>query len=323
MLNEARKSLARECHSPEWRPPAEPCSRKWYVYSALALQNESQMTNQSNNLDPILCAHLLRKVDEKLIDLLRSLEAGEWDFQTVAPLWKVRDVAAHLLDTPLRKLSMVRDSCCVEGLTVRSQQDVIALVNRLNAEGVTVYRRLSTPVLIEMMKLACDQSADFHESLDPFAPAAFNVSWAGEERSLHWFDTAREVTERWHHQQQIRLATNRPGIMTPDLYHPVLDCFVRGLPHLYRDVAAPIGTVLLLEISGECGGQWFLSKTSTAWNLVKHPAEDVASRVKIPQELAWRIFTKGINRDSAGAQIQIEGNRSLGEKVLHLTAIVG
>jgi uncharacterized protein (TIGR03083 family) len=293
------------------------------MFTRLCFTNQSQITTQSNNLDPFLCAHLLRKVDEKLIALLRSLEPTEWDLQTVAPLWKVRDVVAHLLDTPLRKLSMVRDSCYVEGVTVRSPQDVIALVNRLNAEGVTVYRRLSPPVLMEMMKLACDQSADFHESLDPFAPAAFNVSWAGEEKSLNWFDTARELTERWHHQQQIRLATTRPGIMTPDLYHPVLDCFVRGLPHLFQEVTAPTGTTVLLEVSGECGGKWFLSKTSTAWNLVKHPAADVASRVKIPQELAWRIFTKGINRDSARAQIQIEGNRNLGEKVLHLTAIVG
>jgi uncharacterized protein (TIGR03083 family) len=281
------------------------------------------VSDQSDGLDPILCAHLLRKVDEKLIDLLSSLEPGDWDLQTIAPLWKVRDVAAHLLDTPLRKLSMVRDSCYVEAVTIRTHQDVIALVNRLNAEGVAVYRRLSPPVLIDMMKLACEQSARFHESLDPFARAAFNVSWAGEETSLNWFDTGRELTERWHHQQQIRLATNRPGIITPDLYHPVLDCFVRGLPHAFRDVAAPPGTTLLLEISGECGGQWFLSKGSTAWNLVKQSAGSVASRVKIPQELAWRLFTKGIDRDSARAQIQIEGDRTLAEKVLHLTAIVG
>jgi len=46
-------------------------------------------------------------------------------------------------------------------------------------------------------------------------------------------------------------------------------------------------------------------------------------RVRIPQELAWRVFTKGIDRDSARAQIEIEGNRDLGEKVLQLTAIVG
>jgi len=281
------------------------------------------MNGQSLGSTPILCAHLLRRVDEKLIDLLGSLMPSEWDLQTIAPLWKVRDVAAHLLDTVLRKLSMVRDSCSVEALTISSPHDVIALVNRLNAEGVNVYRRLSPLVLIDMLKLACEQSARFHESLDPFARATFAVSWAGEETSLNWFDTARELTERWHHQQQIRLATNRPGIMTPDLYHPVLECFVRGLPHAYRDVDAPVGTTLQLEISGECGGQWFLSRESTQWNFVRRPVGKLTSRVKIPQELAWRFFTKGIDRDSARTQIAIEGNRDLGEGILRLTAIVG
>ena len=274
-------------------------------------------------LDPRLCAQLLRTVDEKLLDLLASLEPREWDLETVSPSWRVRDVAAHLLDTVLRKLSMVRDSWYVEAREIRSRQDLITLVNRLNAEGVKVYRRLSPAVLIDMLKVACEQSARFHESLDPFAPAAFAVSWAGEQTSLNWFDTARELTERWHHQQQIRLATNRPGIMTPDLYHPVLDCFMRGLPHVFRDVPGAPGTSLLLEISGECGGQWFLSRGSTGWNLVRGHAGEFASRVSIPQELAWLVFTKGIDRDRARAQIAIEGNRALGENVLCLTAIVG
>jgi uncharacterized protein (TIGR03083 family) len=262
-------------------------------------------------------------VDEKLIDLLHSLAPSQWDLPTIAPLWKVRDVAAHLLDTALRKLSMVRDSWLVETVQIHSPQDVIALVNRLNQEGVTVYRRLSPRILIDFMEKACQESASFHESLDPFAPAAFNVSWAGEDKSLNWFDTARELTERWHHQQQIRLATNRPGLMTPELYHPVLDCFVRGLPHAYRDVEAPIGTLLLLEISGDCGGRWCLSKGSTRWHLVRPLEAEIVSRVTIPQELAWRVFTKGIDRNSARAQIHIEGKQDLAEKVLQLTAIVG
>jgi uncharacterized protein (TIGR03083 family) len=281
------------------------------------------MNSQSGGPAPILCAHLLRRVDEKLIDLLSSLTAGEWDLQTVAPLWKVRDVAAHLLDTTLRKLSLVRDKWQVEVVDIRSAQDVVTLVNRLNREGVTVYRRLSPPILIEMMKVAHEQSAGFHESLDPFAPAAFSVSWAGEATSLNWFDTARELTERWHHQQQIRVATNRPGIMTRDLYHPVLDCFMRGMPHHFRDVEAPAGTALLLEITGECGGLWYLSSGSTGWSLAKPSSGDFATRVTIPQELAWRLFTKGIDRDSARGQIEIRGNRDLGERVLCMTAIVG
>ena len=139
------------------------------------------MNEESMSLDPLLCAPLLRTVDEKLMELLGSLEPSEWDLDTVSPSWRVRNVAAHLLDTVLRKLSMVRDSWYVEATEVRSPQDLITLVNRLNAEGVQVYRRLSPAVLIDMLKVACAQSARFHESLDPFAPAAFPVSWAGDK----------------------------------------------------------------------------------------------------------------------------------------------
>jgi uncharacterized protein (TIGR03083 family) len=280
------------------------------------------MSGPTRGLEPILCAHQLQRVDEQLIDLLRSLTPCEWEIQTIVPSWKVRDVAAHLLDTVLRKLSLVRDGCYVETIDIRSPQDVIALVNRLNREGVTVYRRLSPSILIDCMKMACEQSARFHESLDPFAPAAFPVSWAGDEQSPNWFDTARELTERWHHQQQIRLATNRPGIMTPDLYHPVLDCFVRGLPFHYRDVGEPVGTAIQVRITGECGGRWILLRETVGWTLLKDFAGEFAARVTIPQVLAWRIFTKGIDREAAQAQVEICGDRELGEKVLHLTAIV-
>ena len=279
--------------------------------------------DQANGSAPILCAHLLRRVDDELIRLLEALAPHEWDLPTIAPLWKVRDVAAHLLDTSLRKLSMVRDSCYMEPADIRSPEDLIALVNRLNREGVTVYRRLSAAVLIGMLKTACEESARFHESLDPFAAAAFAVSWAGEAASLNWFDTARELTERWHHQQQIRLATNRPGIMTPELYHPVLDCFLRGVPHLYRDAGAPAGTVVLVEISGDCGGQWFLSKGQAGWGFAARAGSEPASRLSIPQHLAWQLFTKGVDRESARAQVRIEGDRELGERILLLTAVVG
>jgi len=281
------------------------------------------MDTPSTSLDPILCAPLIRKVDAELIDLLRSLSPDEWGLQTIAPAWKVRDVAAHLLDTALRKLSMVRDGNFVEAVEIRSPSDLVSLVNRLNREGVAVYRRLSPAILIELMTAACNQSADFYESLDPFAQAAFSVSWAGEAASFNWFDTARELTERWHHQQQIRLAVNRPGLMTPGLYHPVLDCFLRGLPHAFRDVAAPTGTTILVEISGDCGGRWTLTKNPLAWMLIRNSEAGYNSRVTIPQALAWRLFTKGINPVVIQPQIQMEGDPILGENVLHLTAIVG
>jgi hypothetical protein len=86
---------------------------------------------------------------------------------------------------------------------------------------------------------------------------------------------------------------------------------------------APLGTLILLEISGECGGRWVLSRGSIGWGLVKLSEGEFVSRVRIPQELAWRVFTKGIDPQSARTQIEIEGNRDLGLKVLQVTAIVG
>jgi uncharacterized protein (TIGR03083 family) len=275
----------------------------------------------SSGPGPILCAHLLRKVDAKLLELLGSLRPDEWDLQTVAPEWRVRDVAAHLLDTVLRKLSLVRDGWLMEQAAIQSPQDLVALINRLNREGVTVYRRLSPTILMSLMSVACRENAQFHEALDPFAPAAFGVSWAGEERSLNWFDTARELTERWHHQQQIRHATGRPGLMIPELYHPVLDCFMRGLPFAYRRVEAAPGTMVRAEVSGECGGVWQIRRETAGWLLIK-PGDRWDSRIVVPQEIAWLVFTKGIRRDEAERQVRIEGDQDLGLRVLDLTAIV-
>jgi uncharacterized protein (TIGR03083 family) len=273
-------------------------------------------------LPPILAAHLLPEVDARLIELLRALAPADWARQTIAPAWRVKDVAAHLLDTPLRKLSICRDGCAPDVAPPRTPAELAALVNGMNRDGVTVYRRLSPAVLIALLEWAARESAAYHQSLDPFADAAFPVSWAGETRSPNWFDTARELTERWHHQQQIRLAVGRPGIMTPDLYHPVLDCFMRGLPHAYRDCVREPGTVARIDVSGGCGGSWFLRREPDGWRLVAGPSDRAHAVTVIPQDIAWRIFTRGIARDAALAQIQVSGDRDLSLHVLGMVAIV-
>ena len=80
---------------------------------------------------------------------------------------------------------------------------------------------------------------------------------------------------------------------------------------------------MVVEISGECGGEWILEKAVEGWRLVKSSTAGCASHVTIPQQIAWRVFTKGLDRESARAQIQVEGDRDLGETALQLTAIVG
>ncbi len=280
------------------------------------------MNHRIEPLKPVLTAHLFPKLDGMLIDLLRSLAPEDWEKQTVSTKWKVKDVAAHLLDTALRGVSIGRDGYVVESPRITSAADLAAFINRLNGEGVTVYRRLSPLVLIRLVEVATKSLAEFHASRDPDATAPYGVSWAGEEKSANWFDTAREFTERWHHQQQIRLAVNKPGIMTRELYHPVLDCFLRALPFAYRRVSAKPGSFVQFNVSGECGGSWYLYRAEESWQLAEEPVGEKTAETTIHQEIAWRIFTKGIDRESARSQVRVTGDIKLGQHVLGMISVV-
>ena len=60
--------------------------------------------------------------------------------------------------------------------------------------------------------------------------------------------------------------------------------------------------------------EWLLSSTARG---------RIVATVVIPQETAWRIFTKGITREAARAQVRVDGDTPLGEHVLAMLAIVG
>src|SRR5438309_4624849 len=115
---------------------------------------EPSLKTKLNPLPPILTAHLFPKVDGMLIELLRSLGPKDWEKQTVSPKWRVKDVAAHLLDTALRGVSIGRDGYVSESPKISSAADLGAFINRLNGEGVMVYRRLSPVVLIRLLEMA-------------------------------------------------------------------------------------------------------------------------------------------------------------------------
>src|SRR5260370_2734833 len=135
---------------------------------------------QDRPVRPILTAHLFPKLDAMLLELLRSLTSEDWEKQTVSPKWKVKDVAAHLLDTPLRGVSIARDGYLPEAPRIGSGVELAAYIDRLNEEGVSLYRRLNPAVLISLMQVASQLLAEYHRSRDPDASAPYGVSWAGE-----------------------------------------------------------------------------------------------------------------------------------------------
>jgi hypothetical protein len=132
-------------------------------------------------------------------------------------------------------------------------------------------RRLSPRVLIDLHELVGPQVARLFSSLDPFAPA-LGVAWAGEEGSAVWFDTAREYTEKWLHQQHIRDAVGAALLTERRWMYPVLDTFVRGLPHTFRTLNASPGTHVTLTVTEPLAESWTITAATGGWQLAKGAA---------------------------------------------------
>jgi uncharacterized protein (TIGR03083 family) len=270
---------------------------------------------------PILVADRFPELLDTLLDLLHQLSPNEWQQPTACTGWSVHDVALHLLGDDVGMLSRRRDGYTPPGLSIDGWDELVAFINTQNAQWVQANRRMSPQLLCELLRLTGEQVSALFQSQDPYA-LGVPVSWAGPEPAPVWFDLAREFTERWHHQQHIRDAVGRPGATEPRLLSPVLDAFVRALPYTYRDVAAETGTTVALTIDGHSGGTWHLRREQESWRLYLDADQPPQATVTIDQEIAWRLFTKGVDPTAAAARATISGDPGLAARLLETVAII-
>lgn len=257
----------------------------------------------------------------QLLSLLAELGDDDWARPTAAPRWSVKDVTAHLLGGDVAMLSRERDGRPSKP-TPGTYADLVNLVNRLNDEWVVAARRMSPRLLRDFLAFTGPAVEEYFLSLDLEAIGG-PVSWAGPDPAPMWFDIAREFTERWHHQQQIRDATGQPPLYDPYFLSPVLDTFVRALPHSFRHASAPEGTVVRLEISGDAGSSWFLVRTARNWELTLESKTEPAMDVILPQDTAWRMFTKAIDPERAQASALVRGDATLAPSIFRTVSVIG
>jgi uncharacterized protein (TIGR03083 family) len=274
------------------------------------------------NEAPIETLPLLQQLDELLLPLLRSLSDEEWQAPTVAKKWCVKDVAAHLLDGNLRGLSTGRDGFFGENPgTQPSYTALVAYLNELNMSWTRANRRLSPQVLIALLESSGRDYIAHLRSLHPLEPAVFSVAWAGQDVSPNWFHIAREYTEKFLHQQQIRDAVNKPGIMTRPFFYPYLATLMHALPHTFRTMSAPASTVVTVEVTSAIGGTWSIIKTVDGWK--SEPSlTNAAAKLTLEPEVAWKLFSKSWSPEQVRSRVVLEGDTELAAHALKMVAVM-
>jgi uncharacterized protein (TIGR03083 family) len=275
----------------------------------------------------IATAHLYGPLHAELMRLLRSLTPAQWVSPTICRGWSAQDIAAHILDTQTRILSMGRDGYTPPPpeFAIDGWQDLVRLLDGLNADWIRAARRMSPAVLMDLLDVTGPQLASHVEALDPEGAALFPVAWAsGPDTGKNWFDIGRNYTEYWHHQQQIRDAVGaEPLLMQRRWLHPVIALFLHAVPRAFE--GADGGSLVEIQVTGEAGGVWRVVRCdSGSWTLHEGAAaEPTNARIELSDDTAWRFLTKGLTPEAARPHIRFAGDLSLTEQFLRARAIMG
>ncbi|GAA4499613.1 maleylpyruvate isomerase family mycothiol-dependent enzyme [Actinoallomurus oryzae] len=277
------------------------------------------MTDTSWLGPPIDARPLLAEQLAAFTGLLRRLDGDEWDRPTVCPGWSVKDVAAHVLGDHVGRLSMHRDG--FHTLQPRDGENLPVFLDRINEEWVVAARRISPPLLVELLANISDRIVAFWQTVDLDALGA-SVYWAGPGPHPYWLDVAREYTEFWTHHQQVCEATGRAGLTDRHYVGPLIDTFLRGLPHTLRDVTAPEGAALQLTVTGPGGGDWTCTRGPDRWRLSRGPHPRPTARLELDTDTTWRLCTRGITPGQAAERTRTDGDRHLAAAALQIVSII-
>ncbi len=259
---------------------------------------------------------LVPRLRAELIALLAGLSSGDWAHATACPGWSVHAVAAHLLGVELGNVSVRRDRW---KLSPDENENPDAWLNAFNQQWVDAARRISPPLLIELLNLAGLRFEGHLATLDLDAPGG-PVEWAtGTNPAPVWLDVAREYMERYVHQYQIREATRRPQLGAA-FTGPVLTTAAHALPRGLDQVTRPAGTVVTFTAEGEGGGTWHVIRATTGWELdPAAPARPAACRVLTTVDGALKLYT----RDPSAPPLTWQGDEELADALTGVKAILG
>lgn len=265
-----------------------------------------------------------RPLGRALIELLSRLDAEQWQLATVCAKWRVRDIAAHLLDSGCRRLSFDRDRHPVPPAPtpIRGPRELVAFLDQLNADWVAASWRLSPALLVELLGAVETALAAWVEGVDLDQPALFPVAWAGDGEQRAWLDLARELTERWLHQHQIRLAVGAPPLADPHIDGQVFDAFARAWPVGLAGCGEPPGTRVAVALAGPAPRQYTLLRGEHGWQLLGGLDPLAEACVGLDAETAWLALTKGITGAEAGRRAVVDGRRDLAQALLGTLAVM-
>jgi len=190
---------------------------------------------------------VVRLLDEEwdaIVSLGRTLELPEWDLPTECPGWTVRDTLSHLIGT---ERSLLGDPG-----PARPEQMPDHVHNEVGARNEAwVQARRSTPVdaLLEEFNEVTTRRL---EALRSWPTVRFDQLGPSPVGEVPYREFMRvRVMDCWVHEQDMRMATGRPGHDTGEAATLSLERIASAMPFVVgKKAGAPEGSSVRFELGG-------------------------------------------------------------------------
>ncbi|MHB8439122.1 MAG: maleylpyruvate isomerase family mycothiol-dependent enzyme [Acidimicrobiales bacterium] len=239
-----------------------------------------------------------------------TLEEREWALPSECPGWTVKDLVSHMVGTE-RSLLGEDDPPELAGTPPHVHNDIGASNERW------VHERRSRPgreVLAEFVEVTGRRL----EVLRSMEPAGFDVVGPSPVGHVQYREyMAVRVMDCWVHEQDIRVATGRPGHATGPAARLALDRIASAMPYVVgRRAGAPGGASVRFDILDE--PPWVLDVVVEDGRAVARPISDPILVLHMNAEVFWRLACGRVSGDAAlGAQlVGIDGDEGLGHRIV-------
>jgi len=247
-------------------------------------------------------------------ELLEQVPAEQWSTPTDLAGWDVRAVAAHIAH-----LEAILAGAPEETVEVGEPDHVTGLMGLYTEQGVVARRSCAPDEIIDEIRSAATAR---HTALLADPPTDGSAKPDRIFGGIGW-DWRRLLRNRpldvWMHEQDIRRAVGLPGDLdTPAAQHTA-DYLAESLGVvLAKRAGAPTGTTAVLEVTGSEPAAYVVDDRGRGERLPEPPAEPT---VRLRMDRATFIVLAGGRRTPPEDAIGIEGDRSLGRRLLDQLAI--
>ena len=253
-----------------------------------------------------------------IVELGGQLDDAEWALPSECPGWTVKDLVSHMVGT---ERSLLGERAPDDGgpRAAHVHNDMGATNERWVAER----RRRPAGAVLEEFAEVTARRLSVLEAMTPEQFAAPTPSPVGEVPYRTFMEV--RVMDCWVHEQDMRVATGRPGHARGSAARLAMERIASAMPVVVaRRAGAPDGAAVRFEMVDDPDGTVEVVVRQGRGALSDAPADRPTVVLRMEHEVFWRLGCGRVHGDAALAAglVVVEGDVGLGERVVRHMAFM-